>query len=104
MAIRFMVPRDCPPRVAAAASWDRMVDISSRSRPKPCETVHLDFETGTLDGWSVKRLSAGHSAVIQSEVVRQGKHACRFELRPGDYVSQGHRAELRDPYNVVGRG
>ena len=44
---------------------------------------------------------AEHSAVIQSEVVRQGKRACRFELRPGDYVSQGHRAELRDPYNVV---
>jgi hypothetical protein len=78
-----------------------MVDISSRSSAKPFETVHLDFETGAFDGWSVKRLSAEHSAVIQSRVVRQGKRACRFELRPGDYVSQGHRAELRDPYNVV---
>jgi peptide/nickel transport system ATP-binding protein len=63
--------------------------------------VHLDFESGSLDGWSVKRLSAPHSAAIQSEVVRTGRRACRFELRPGDYVSQGHRAELRDPYNVV---
>jgi hypothetical protein len=61
------------------------------------DPVHLDFETGTFDGWSIKRLSAEHSAVIQSEVVRSGKRACRFELRPGDYVSQGHRAELRDP-------
>lgn len=64
------------------------------------QTEHLDFETGTFDGWSVKRLSANYSAEIQSEVVRVGRHACRFELRPGDYVSQGHRAELRDPYNA----
>lgn len=62
--------------------------------------MHLDFETGTFEGWSVKRLAAGHSAVIQSEVVRTGTRACRFELRPGDYVSQGHRAELRDPMNA----
>src|SRR3954469_13917928 len=78
-----------------------MVDISSRSGAKPFETVHLDFEPGGFDGWSVKLLSAEHPAVIQSEVVRQGKRACRFELRPGDYVSQGHRAELRDPYNAM---
>src|SRR5918998_3365384 len=62
--------------------------------------VHLDFETGTFDGWSVKRLAGPHSAIIQSEVVRVGTRACRFELRPGDYVSQGHRAELRDPFNA----
>ena len=68
---------------------------------EPFKPVHLDFESGTFDGWSVKRLAAPHSAVIQSDVVRSGKRACRFELRPGDYISQGHRAELRDPYNVV---
>jgi hypothetical protein len=65
------------------------------------ETTHLDFESGTFDGWSVKRLAAGHSAMIQSDMVRVGKRACRVELRPGDYVSQGHRAELRDLYNAV---
>src|SRR5918998_4429418 len=63
--------------------------------------VHLDFETGTFDGWSVKRLAGAHSAQIQSEVVRVGTRACRFELRPGDYISQGHRAELRDPFNAL---
>jgi hypothetical protein len=38
--------------------------------------------------------------VIQSEIVRAGTKACRFEIRPGDRVSQGLRAELRDWYNA----
>jgi hypothetical protein len=84
-----------------AAYETRSVPHSSQVNRGTFEPVHLDFESGTLDGWSVKRLSAGHSAAIQSDVVRVGSRACRFELRPGDYVSQGHRAELRDPYNVV---
>ena len=67
---------------------------------RPLEPVHLDFESGTFEGWSVKRLVGAHSAVIQSERVRIGTRACRFELRPGDYVSEGHRAELRDPANA----
>jgi len=62
--------------------------------------VHLDFETGGFEGWSVKRLAGPHSALVQSKVVRVGTRACRFELQPGDYVSQGHRAELRDPFNA----
>ena len=75
--------------------------FSSQPDRVPFEPAHLDFESGTFDGWSVKRLASEHSATIQSEIVRTGTHACRFELRPGDYVSQGLRAELRDPYNVV---
>jgi hypothetical protein len=77
------------------------VNFSSPSVRDPFPPVHLDFEGGVFDGWSVKRLAGAHSAAIQSEIVRIGSRACRFELRPGDYVSQGHRAELRDPYNVV---
>lgn len=73
---------------------------SSRDGRASFETVHLDFESGTFDGWSVKRISAEHSAKVQSDVVRAGGRACRFELRPDDYVSQGHRAELRDLYNA----
>ena len=38
--------------------------------------------------------------MIQSEIVRTGTKACRFEIRPGDHVSQGLRAELRDWYNA----
>jgi peptide/nickel transport system ATP-binding protein len=75
--------------------------FSSQPKRASFEPVHLDFETGTFDGWSVKRLAGPHSAVIQSNVVRVGTRACRFELRPDDYVSQGHRAELRDPYNAA---
>ncbi len=74
--------------------------FSSSAKRASFETVHLDFESGTFEGWSVKRLAGTHSAVIQSEIVRVGTRACRFELRPGDYVSEGHRAELRDPFNA----
>ena len=76
-----------------------MLFSSSLARP-PFKTVHLDFESGTFDGWSVKRLAGPHSAVIQSDIVRVGTRACRFTLLPGDYISQGHRAELRDPFNA----
>ena len=81
-------------------SGNMSLATSSPAVPAKFEAVHLDFESGTLDGWSCKRLAGPHSAVIQSDVVRQGRFACRFELRPEDYVSQGHRAELRDLYNV----
>ncbi len=75
--------------------------LSSQAPRATQETVHLDFEDGTFEGWSVKRLFGRHSATIQSDVVRVGTRACRFELRPGDYISQGHRAELRDPFNAA---
>ena len=63
------------------------------------ETAHLDFEDG-FSGWTLSRLVGPHSAMLQSDVVRVGTQACRFELRPGDYISQGRRAELRDPLNA----
>jgi hypothetical protein len=74
--------------------------VTNSAAEKRSDAVHLDFESGTFDGWSIKRLAGPHSALIQSEVVRIGTRACRFELRPGDYISQGHRAELRDPFNA----
>lgn len=68
--------------------------------PKGERSVTLDFENGSFDGWSVRRLPRPDSAVIQSEIVRIGSKACRFEIGKGDYVSQGARAELRDWYNA----
>jgi hypothetical protein len=75
--------------------------FSSEAARATSDAVHLDFESGTFEGWSVKRLAGKHSALIQSEIARVGTRACRFELRPDDYVSQGHRAELRDPSNAL---
>lgn len=70
-----------------------------QSSSQPFETAHLDFEAG-FAGWNLARLVGPHSATLQSEIVRVGTTACRFELRPGDYISQGRRAELRDPLNA----
>jgi len=62
--------------------------------------AHFNFDAGDFCGLSGKRLVAAYSAQIQSQVVRIGDKAARFELRPGDYISQGHRAELRDWLNA----
>lgn len=64
------------------------------------EVVHLDFEVGSFEGWDTKRLVAPYSATVETEKVRSGRYAARFELRHGDRVSDGWRAELRDPYNA----
>jgi hypothetical protein len=71
-----------------------------KTDPKGERSVTLDFENGSFDGWSVRRLPRPRSAVIQSEIVRIGARACRFEIDKGDFVSQGARAELRDWYNA----
>ncbi len=68
--------------------------------PKGERSITLDFENGSFDGWSVRRLPRPNSAIIQSHIVRIGSKACRFEIEPGDTVSQGVRAELRDWYNA----
>jgi len=73
---------------------------SIETDPRGSRSVRLDFESGDFAGWSVRRLTRDYSAVIQREIVRSGTNACRFEIRDGDRVSQGLRAELRDWYNA----
>ena len=73
---------------------------SLETDPRGSRRVRLDFEGGDFAGWSVRRLAKDYSAAIQGEIVRTGTRACRFEIRPGDRVSQGYRAELRDWYNA----
>jgi len=73
--------------------------------------IVFDFENGQLkaEGLSTKRLVNPYSAMIVQKIeaaakvskVRQGQHAARFELRTGDRVSGGWRAELRDLNNAV---
>lgn len=88
--------------VASGRTLDEHLEIVNalETDPKGSRTVTLDFESGDFSGWSVRRLARPYSAVIQSDIVRVGTRACRFEIRPGDVVSQGRRAELRDWYNA----
>ena len=90
-------------RIAASGrTLEEHLDIvrALKTDPKGSKAVTLDFENGDFAGWSVRRLCRPYSATIQSEIVRIGSKACRFEIRPGDHISQGARAELRDWYNA----
>ena len=52
-------------------------------------------KAGACGGWPdpIRRSSRARSCAV-------GTKACRFEIRPGDDISQGRRAELRDWYNA----
>jgi len=65
--------------------------------------ISFDFDGGSFDvaGLSTKRLVADYSARVESSTRREGNYSARFELRPGDRVSGGWRAELRDLNNAV---
>lgn len=78
----------------------REIARSIETDPRGSRSVRLDFESGDFAGWSIRRLARDYSAVIQGEIVRTGTKACRFAIRPGDHISQGLRAELRDWYNA----
>jgi len=62
--------------------------------------AHFNFDNGDFGDLNARRLVGAHSAVVQREIVRIGHGAARFELRAGDYVSEGQRAELRDWLNA----
>lgn len=97
-----MAGTDAQRIVASGRTLEEEMEIARaiRTDPRGSRSVRLDFECGDFTGWSVRRLAKDYSAVIQSEIVRTGTKACRFEIGPGDYVSQGLRAELRDWYNA----
>lgn len=62
--------------------------------------AHFNFDTGNFGDLSARRLIGSYSAMVQNDVARVGRYGARFELRPGDYVSEGQRAELRDWLNA----
>ncbi len=64
------------------------------------EVVQLDFEVGSFQGWDVRRLVGPYSGAMETDIVRHGRYAARFELRNGDRVSHGWRAEIKDRHNV----
>lgn len=57
-----------------------------------------DFETGNLSQWAALQAKDPSRVTIQSDVVRQGRYAARFEVRPGDNnvagSGSGERAHL----------
>lgn len=58
-----------------------------------------DFERGDFENWNTKRLvDDGYSAQIVTAPVRQGMYAARFEVRKGDFIRDGRRAELKDKF------
>lgn len=57
-----------------------------------------DFETGDLSQWMPAQAKEAGRITIQSSIVRQGRHAARVEVRPGDSnvagSGSGERAHL----------
>lgn len=53
-----------------------------------------DFETGDKSQWEGAQAQSPDRLQIVTSPVRQGKYALRVEVRPGDFVSSGNRAEL----------
>jgi hypothetical protein len=57
-----------------------------------------DFETGNLSQWTAAQAKEQSRITVQSNVVRQGRYAARFEVRPGDSnvagSGSGERAEV----------
>jgi hypothetical protein len=57
-----------------------------------------DFETGDTSQWDTLREAAPDRITVVTSPVRQGRYAARVEVRPGDRISTGERAELlRNP-------
>lgn len=76
-----------------------LASVSANAVPPANEILSSDFENrNSLKKWDLKRLVNQHSIRLTSEEVRSGKKALRFELRANDYVSDGFRSEIRDPY------
>lgn len=80
----------------ALVSDSAPADAGAATTPAAAAVVHRRFDDGTLSGWNTRRLVHADSAVVQDHV--EGRRAVRIELRPGDYVSEGWRDELTDPY------
>lgn len=53
-----------------------------------------DFETGDKSQWNGSQAASPDRLQVVTSPVRQGKYALRVEVRNGDFVSSGNRAEL----------
>jgi hypothetical protein len=57
-----------------------------------------DFEDGNFSLWNSDRLNGPWSATFVSSPIRSGHSAVRFELRPGDFLHDGYRCELKEKF------
>jgi len=65
----------------------------------------IDFESGEIPKKLKPKLPHDYSLTIQSDVVRKGQYAARFELRKGDLFinngkPDGFRSELKDKFRA----
>lgn len=88
--------------------------------PAASATFVGDYETGDFSQWPIcQDVAVGsvpcagaalgeHSMRVQTDVVRQGRYAARYELRPGERAAGpccGHRAEVSgDDATAAGEG
>ncbi|PZM08030.1 hypothetical protein CPY51_30235 [Rhizobium tubonense] len=60
-----------------------------------------DFEGGNFSLWNTDRLKGPWSATLVPSPGRSGSTAARFELRPGDFLHDGYRSELKEKFYPV---
>lgn len=64
------------------------------AEPEPGVWFDGGFESGDLAGWTLDVAGPGSTQVV-TEPVREGRHAVRITLAPGDRAAMKERAELR---------
>lgn len=66
--------------------------------PEPNQTIPQfvgDFENGTISGFHYLVVDTAQNTQVVNYPVRKGKHALKNTLKPGDYINNGYRSELR---------
>ncbi len=66
----------------------------SADETRPVAPFVGDFERGDFTNWGVREAAHEDSVQIVTDPVRKGRCAAKFTVRPGDFVSNGNRAEL----------
>ena len=91
-------------RIAASGrTLEEHLEIASslQTDPKGSSAITLDFESGDLAGWSIRRLAkALFGRRSRTRSCASAPRPAASRSGPGDEVSQGLRAELRDWYNA----
>lgn len=82
-----------PFMVAAFAIVQTQIE-ANETQWQPITSFVGDFERGDWSGWGVREAAREDSLQIVTDPVRGGRYAAQFTVRPGDYISNGNRAEI----------